>query len=315
MTPFSQASGTLIFWFGGLAILLAITTVMVLVYGWLVQPRASFRAVSSGVGTLILLILTAMAEVCLDSSRAGSRGSGGSQSAVAAWLGQVPTLVVAIALGIIVLVEAVMAFLIRQRQPRVLTHTAVKTALDSLPDGICFVDQRGEVLLTNRKMRHLAERILGRPMLNGLDLLAALESEDFFSGTVLTRQPLLCTRDADGNVWRWESRHLEEPLEHVIEVLAVNITEAYEIGWELDRQALRLAGIKDSQRQYQIDLENTKFERREMQRRLRVPGTLETALATTNQMLETREGDAKRLLRVWEETDLLHTRHHGQRRV
>ena len=281
---------------GGLAVLLAVGVIMIVANGWPLLTDIWQRLLATTTAAVVLFGINAFVDLSLVMRNGGEL----------LWFESGNDFSIAFMVGfflLLALVEGVLGLIVVRRKPYVLTANAVKVGVDSLPDGICFISSTGEVLLVNREMSKLSELILGHPMLNGFDLRDALRNESLAEGVIVSREPLFCVRDTEGQVWRFEHRELTGDLEGVVEVMAVNITEAFEIGWELDKKELRLAGLENAAAQNRAEMDDVARSLKDLQLKLQPSADLDAALVATEKFLADPKGKPGNLLNTWEKVE------------
>lgn len=114
-------------------------------------------------------------------------------------------------------------------KPKKLPRNAVKEAFDNLPAGICFFNDKGFLVLGNRRMYRLAFELTGRDLQVQRDLAAALKSLPENSRAVKDGEIYLL---ADGTAWQFVHRVLWSE-DCYTEYIAVDVTELYKRTKEL----------------------------------------------------------------------------------
>lgn len=139
------------------------------------------------------------------------------------------------------LVYAVVRYVRTRRRMRYsLSRESIKEGSDNLPDGICFFDSQGTVLLINRKMMAIGIMLFGRE----------IQTLDELRGALLCPPPAVECLDSaillyqfpDGTVLRFtESVIADQDGEMITEVTAADVTELYAKQKELNSENARLS--------------------------------------------------------------------------
>lgn len=112
-----------------------------------------------------------------------------------------------------------------------LPGSAVKEALDDLPSGICFFNEKGLPVLCNRAMHRLVFALTGRDLQLLSELTGALDRPP--ESSQVTRDGDLYLLP-DGTVWRFTGRAVTGE-ETYTEYIAANVTELYARRQDLKR--------------------------------------------------------------------------------
>ena len=130
---------------------------------------------------------------------------------------------------------------------------AIREAVDSCPDGLCFAAADGRPILVNRRMNALAEALTGRTVLDAGALWAELAASEGLGGARRLRQPwlpegeepALYFRLPGGTVWRFRRLALEE---ETVQLEAVEVTELCRLSQTLYENNCRLRALQARQK-------------------------------------------------------------------
>lgn len=125
---------------------------------------------------------------------------------------------------------------------------AIREAVDSCPDGLCFAAADGRPILVNRRMNALAEALTGRTVLDAGALWAELTASEGRGGARRLRQPWLPEGEEPalyfqlpgGTVWRFRRLALEE---ETVQLEAVEVTELCRLSQTLYENNCRLRAL------------------------------------------------------------------------
>lgn len=119
---------------------------------------------------------------------------------------------------------------------REITRDSIREALDNLPRGLCFSDEKGIPLLINRKMYQLAEEATGRFCRNAEEMWREiLELEGQKCIEPLYKGNISAFRWTDGNIWQFSRIYLTLQNQRYIQTTATDITRLYTLTEELEK--------------------------------------------------------------------------------
>lgn len=108
---------------------------------------------------------------------------------------------------------------------------SIKEALDNLPSGVCFFNEKGLPVLCNRAMYRIAYALTGRDLQMQAELEAALNHPPEASGVKRDGEVYLLP---DGGAWQFASRSIAGDSPYT-EYIASDVTELYRRKLELQR--------------------------------------------------------------------------------
>ena len=144
---------------------------------------------------------------------------------------------------LIVLAALTMLYYNRQWAGAHISLASMKEAADSLPTGICFCSDAGNIYLMNRQMQHIFERASGNSLLDSKQLSAFLEKHG--------DRPLVLDEDS---VWQFDISRLNDD---VSRITASDITELYHAKRQLDSDHARLSAMNTRLLNYNNTLDET----------------------------------------------------------
>ncbi len=115
-----------------------------------------------------------------------------------------------------------------------LGRNSIKESLDDLPSGICFANQKGIIVLCNRKMDMLSRELIGHDLQYLTELEEALERPQ---QTVTIADAKYRLYQFGRQVWRFSKNMIRDKYgAGYTEILAIDVTELYEKEAELKRE-------------------------------------------------------------------------------
>lgn len=109
-----------------------------------------------------------------------------------------------------------------------ITAMSVKEAVDTLPAGICMLDEEGRVFLKNRTIEAISEQLLGESLQNGRVFLEALQKEEQKGGHCLLNTPQkVLWMLSDGSVRSFSEEKYSEQGGEIRILTASDVTEEY----------------------------------------------------------------------------------------
>ena len=102
-------------------------------------------------------------------------------------------------------------------------RASIKESLDNLPSGICFADQSGLVILSNKQMYRLCYTLMGMDLQHISELLDALEKPQ--AGIQSVGADTNDYRFPEGKVWKFTQSSITDADGNAYtQVLAVDVT-------------------------------------------------------------------------------------------
>lgn len=186
---------------------------------------------------------------------------------------------------------------------------AIREAVDSCPDGLCFAAADGRPILVNRRMNALAEALTGRTVLDAGALWAELTASEGRGGARRLRQPWLPEGEEPalyfqlpgGTVWRFRRLALEE---ETVQLEAVEVTELCRLSQTLYENNCRLRALQARQKALLEDIVQINQDKELLSAKIRIHGAMGGCLVATERCLAqgTDPAAAERLKDTWRET-------------
>ena len=173
-------------------------------------------------------------------------------------------------------------------------RASIKESLDNLPSGICFADQSGLVILSNRQMYRLCYPLMGMDLQHISELLDALEKPQ--AGIQSVGADTNVYRFPEGKVWKFTQSSITDADGNAYtQVLAVDVTALYEKGDELEQENRRLEEVNARARNLYAQLDDIVREEENFAVKTHVHDEMGELLGLTRNMLTQRELPPERL--------------------
>ena len=240
----------------------------------------------------VFIILQSMADVSLCANEADPRFS-----FPAVILKDVPWIMVALVIVVIFAAEVLCLVAVNRAGRDKLSPGSVKESLDALPDGVCFFSEDGRILLSNRRMQHISSDITGIGILNGEKLWRCIEEKsvktDVSDGLVIFT--------SDSKVWNVRRSEIEAEGNRINEIVALDVTEQYELRRELEERNERLNSVNERLRIFSRNMSRLTAEKELLDAKIKVHDDLGRSLLAFRAYLtaEPSKRDRSRLLPLW----------------
>lgn len=240
----------------------------------------------------VFIILQSMADVSLCANEEDPRFS-----FPAVILKDVPWIMVALVMVVIFAAEVLCLVAVNRAGRDKLSPGSVKESLDALPDGVCFFSEDGRILLSNRRMQHISSDITGIGILNGEKLWRCIEEKsvktDVSDGLVILT--------SDSKVWNVRRSEIEAEGNRINEIVALDVTEQYELRRELEERNERLNSVNERLRIFSRDMSRLTAEKELLDAKIKVHDDLGRSLLAFRAYLtaEPSKRDRSKLLPLW----------------
>ena len=251
-----------------------------------------YAACSVVLAAAVFIILQSMADVSLCANEVDPRFS-----LPAVILKDVPWIIVALVMVVIFAAEVLCLVAVNRAGRDKLSPGSVKESLDALPDGVCFFSEDGRILLSNRRMQHISSDITGIGILNGEKLWRCIEEKsvktDVSDGLVILT--------SDSKVWNVRRSEIEAEGNRINEIVALDVTEQYELRRELEERNERLNSVNERLRIFSRDMSRLTAEKELLDAKIKVHDDLGRSLLAFRAYLtaEPSKRDRSKLLPLW----------------
>lgn len=285
--------------FGVCAVLLAITGVTVLIVSCMFHMGRRYMTASLIPAAVLVIFLQGINDVnkclyCREPFTFLAEAAGNLPWAAAVFILMTGTVT-----------EIVLAALLWDRKKNRLTVNAIKEGLDTLPEGVCFFNEEGQVLLVNAQMNHISGQLFRTEILNGEKFWFILNQEkgkDPGMMSVPESHILVCT--PDGKKWDVCREMLSIRNHKIYELSACDVTGQYELHMELQKRNRQLSEVNERLRIYSREVEQTATEQEILAARMQIHDNVGRSLLAFRSWLENPgdSHDREELLLFWKYT-------------
>lgn len=184
----------------------------------------------------------------------------------------------------------------------------IRRAIDTYPDGICFARENGRVVLTNKTINDVCDRLTGHTVTNAEAIwqeLAALSnaqdiSHDFQYDEGETKKDELLLRVGEKAVWRFRKTRLSDGEAPVIQYEASDVTALFDVQRRLRESNEREAALHARQRELLKNIVQNNVNQELLSAKLRIHDDFGRLILMTKQALtEDGAGDTEALRAAW----------------
>ena len=274
------------------AIVLILGAVYIIAAAVAMRLSRGYATCSVVLAAAVFIILQSMADVSLCANEVDPRFS-----LPAVILKDVPWIIVALVMVVIFAAEVLCLVEVDRAGRDKLSPGSVKESLDALPDGVCFFSEDGRILLSNRRMQHISSDITGIGILNGEKLWRCIEEKsvktDVSDGLVILT--------SDSKVWNVRRSEIEAEGNRINEIVALDVTEQYELRQKLEKRNERLNSVNELLRIFSRDMSRLTAEKELLDAKIKVHDDLGRSLLAFRAYLtaEPSKRDRSKLLPLW----------------
>lgn len=174
-----------------------------------------------------------------------------------------------------------------------ITPMSVKDSIDMLYAGLCYWEDGGRIILSNKRMEEICLAISGEMLLNGEKFLDCLESE--------------CIPMPDGTRKYFFHNQVEFEDKQIHELIAVDVTELYKKNELLEQETISLQKMNESLRRYNQNIEKTVRKQEILNAKVYIHDEMNRLMLVTTANAETPmpEDEFKEILTLWRNNAIL----------
>ncbi len=181
-----------------------------------------------------------------------------------------------------------------------ISFMSLKEAIDTLPDGLCYYDDRGITLSVNMTMNQISTALTGEPLSDGVGFLEKIkEGRDSEDCTFVRSGDEPIIRLSSGEIYSIVYRCLTEGSNSINEIIATDITEEYNAAERLNRQNERLNKQKERLKEFGKNVTGLTIEKELLQAKIDIHDNFGKALLAARQYIRTGDGDRDKILDIW----------------
>jgi len=179
-----------------------------------------------------------------------------------------------------------------------ISNNSIKEALDSLPTGICFAEEDGEIRFLNPKMRFLASELTGHAIMDAnafWDTVTTLSQVQRHAGP----EPVI--ELSNGTVWQFSRKQEEDEGRVMWRIRAQDVTSLSYQQRQLEKETKALEAMSARLSEYGRRVTESTREQEILEAKIRIHDDVGHALLATNRSLMTQvsEEEKEDVLALW----------------
>ena len=188
-------------------------------------------------------------------------------------------------------------------QKKIITENSIKESTDDLPMGLCFAKKDGLPLLVNRKMYMLSLVIMGIALQNAKHFWEMVTTGKLPEGIQRVKEgdePVLLLQN--GSVWTFSKQYVKIGRDEVVQVLAVDTTDLYNLRFELEEKNASLKEMNARLQEYSENVTELIREEEILATKVKIHADMGSALLATRYYLNNPQGkeQAESLIKAWD---------------
>ena len=188
-------------------------------------------------------------------------------------------------------------------QKKIITENSIKESTDDLPMGLCFAKKDGLTLLVNRKMYMLSLVIMGTALQNARHFWEMVTTGKLPEGIQRVKEgdePVLLLQN--GSVWTFSKQYVKIGRDEVVQVLAVDTTDLYNLRFELEEKNASLKEMNARLQEYSENVTELIREEEILATKVKIHADMGSALLATRYYLNNPQGkeQAEALIKAWD---------------
>lgn len=199
---------------------------------------------------------------------------------------------IALIAGIMVISITLASFFKHWKEDHI-TPMSVKDSIDMLHAGLCYWEDGGRMILSNKKMDEICLAISGEMLLNGEKFYKCIESE--------------CMPMPDGTIKYFFHNLVEFEDKQIHELIAADVTELYKKNELLEQETISLQKMNESLRRYNQNIEETVRKQEILDAKVYIHDEMNRLMLVTTANAETpmSEEDFEEILTLWRNNAIL----------
>ena len=221
------------------------------------------------------------------------RRAGQDSTGISHMLGHVHIVWWLILIAVLMVVSITMASFFGHWKDAHITPMSVKDSIDMLHAGLCYWEDGGRIILSNKKMDEICLAISGEMLLNGDKFYECIESE--------------CMPMPDGTRKYFFHNQVAFEDKQIHELIAVDVTELYKKNELLEQETISLQKMNESLRRYNQNIEETVRKQEILDTKVYIHDEMNRLMLVTTANAETpiSEADFKEILMLWRNNAIL----------
>jgi len=174
-----------------------------------------------------------------------------------------------------------------------ITPMSVKDSIDKLHAGLCYWEEGGRIILSNKMMDEICLAVSGELLLNGQKFFESIEEE--------------CVSLPDGTIKYFFHNLVEFDDKQIHELIAADVTELYKKNMLLEQETLNLQKMNESLRRYNQNIEEVVRKQEILDAKVYIHDEMNRLMLVTTAMTETAlpEEEFESVLTLWRNNAVL----------
>ncbi|MBQ3601990.1 MAG: hypothetical protein II992_12450 [Lachnospiraceae bacterium] len=193
----------------------------------------------------------------------------------------------------IMMISITLASFFKHWKEEHITPMSVKDSIDMLHAGLCYWEDGGRIILSNKKMDEICLSISGEMLLNGEKFYECIESE--------------CILMSDGTRKYFFHNLVEFADKQIHELVAADVTELYKKNELLEQETISLHKMNESLKKYNQNIEETVRKQEILDAKVYIHDEMNRLMLATTANAETpmSEEEFKEILILWRNNAIL----------
>ena len=163
-----------------------------------------------------------------------------------------------------------MTDMFRRLRERYRMSRAIRSAIDSYPDGICFAAADGRPILANKTINSVCYELTGHTVTNADSMWQDLESRALPREAEEPTQDILLCRLRDGAIWQFQRKNLIIDRAKITQFEASDITELYHYRNRLRENNICVSELHDRQRELLKNIVQNNMDKELLRAKMRI---------------------------------------------
>lgn len=187
-----------------------------------------------------------------------------------------------------------------------ITPDTIREAADTLPMGLCFFDENGQIQLMNKRMDTLGHKLRGKVIINGEDFWNFLEEGSVVPGCkCLSRKKPMIFQLPDNTVWQFDREEIQAGKKKITQVTASERTTLYQLLKRQEEENRELESVNKRLEAYTQKVEELTRIRQRLDMKVHIHDMFGRTLLETRYYLADKKTEPSELLKKWEHIILL----------
>lgn len=208
-------------------------------------------------------------------------------------LGRIHVIWWIVLIAAIMVISITLASFFKHWKEEHITPMSVKDSIDMLHAGLCYWEDGGRIILSNKKMDEICMALCGEMLLNGETFYKCIESE--------------CMPMPDGTIKYFFHNLVAFEDKQIHELIATDVTELYKKNELLEQETISLQKMNESLRRYHQNIEETVRKQEILDAKVYIHDEMNRLMLVTTANAETpmAEEEFREILTLWRNNAIL----------